>query len=208
VDDYVSELAKELSEFNVEIRGMLTTSFTESLNGKSADREFLDHADYVLTTFYDADLVKKFVSAMNQRVIVLSLSLNKEALYEIVSLERNMRVGAILSPPDPAPTIVKNLEYYRDLPAGSIPYAIVTDSAAVRRLRAQPSGGMGWGTAAASFAGWRATMSRQSWQDRFPRSYREIISRPRAARLSCLLCRARTYFAGGAEYGGSEMALM
>jgi hypothetical protein len=54
-----------------------------------------------------------------------------------VSLPRNLRVGAILGPTDPAPTIVKSLEYYRDLPPGSIPYAIVTDSAAVKRLRAK-----------------------------------------------------------------------
>ncbi|MGB7846268.1 MAG: GntR family transcriptional regulator [Candidatus Acidiferrum sp.] len=137
VDDYVSELGKELSEFHVEIRGMLTGSLEESRNGKSTDREFLEHADYVLTTFYHADFVKRFVSGLNKRVIALSLSLNKEALYEIVSLKPNLRVGAILSPTDPAPTIVKSLEYYRDLPAGSIPYAIVTDSAAVKRLRAK-----------------------------------------------------------------------
>jgi len=54
-----------------------------------------------------------------------------------VSLDRSLRVGAILSPKDPAPTIVKSLEYYRDLPSGSIPYAIITDSAAVKRLRAK-----------------------------------------------------------------------
>jgi DNA-binding transcriptional regulator YhcF (GntR family) len=135
VDDYVCELGKELSEFNVEIRGMLTGSLADVSGDCSADHEFLAHADFVLTTFYHAGFVKKLVSDLNKRVIVLSLSLNKEALYEIVSLERNRRVGAILSPTDPAPTIVKNLEYYRDLPAGSIPYAIVTDSAAVERLR-------------------------------------------------------------------------
>jgi hypothetical protein len=32
---------------------------------------------------------------------------------------------------------VKSLEYYRDQPAGSIPYAIVSDSSAVKRLRAK-----------------------------------------------------------------------
>jgi len=137
VDDYVGELEKELSEFNVEIRGMLTGSLEESSRVNTGDAEYLEHADYVLTTFYHAGFVKDFVAALNKRVIVLSLSLNKEALYEIVSLDRNRRVGAILSPTDPAPTIVKNLEYYRDLPAGSIPYAIATDSAAVKRLRAK-----------------------------------------------------------------------
>ena len=137
VDDYVAELGKELSEFNVEIRGLLTTSFPESVTRKSLDREFLESVDYVLTTFYHVSAVKQFVSTLNKRVIALSLSLNKEALYEIVSLDRNLRVGAILSPKDPAPTIVKSLEYYRDLPSGSIPYAIVTDAAAVKRLRAK-----------------------------------------------------------------------
>ena len=137
VDDYVTELAKELSEFKVEIKGMLTGSIGESRNGNSADREFLGHADYVLTTFYHAGFVKKVVSELNKRIVMLSLSLNKEALYETVSLKRNIRLGAILSPTDPAPTIVKSLEYYRDLPTGSIPYAIVTDSVAVKRLRAK-----------------------------------------------------------------------
>lgn len=137
VDDYVCELGKELSEFNVEIKGMLTGSLAEVPDGMPTDREFLERADYVLTTFYHAGFVKKLVSDLNKRVIVLSLSLNKEALYEIVSLERSKRLGAVLSPTDPAPTIVKSLEYYRDLPAGSIPYAIVTDSAAVKRLRAK-----------------------------------------------------------------------
>jgi DNA-binding transcriptional regulator YhcF (GntR family) len=137
VDDYVCELGKELSEFNVAISGMLTDSLAKSPDGSPADREFLAHADYILTTYYHAGMVKKSVSKLNKRVIVLSLSLNKEALYEIVSLDHNIRVGAILSPTDPAPTIVKSLEYYRDLPAGSIPYAIVTDSAAVKRLRAK-----------------------------------------------------------------------
>jgi hypothetical protein len=48
-----------------------------------------------------------------------------------------VRVGAILGSTDPAPTIVRSLEYYRDQPTGSIPYAIATDSAAVKRLRAK-----------------------------------------------------------------------
>jgi len=137
VDDYVAELRKELSEFNVEIRGMLTGSLDETTKKKSTEREFLDHADLVLTTFYHSDFVQKIVSPLKRRVIALSLALNKEALYKIVSLPRNLRVGAILSPTDPAPTIVKSLEYYRDQPAGSIPYAIATDSAAVKRLRAK-----------------------------------------------------------------------
>lgn len=137
VDDYVTELGKELSEFNVEIRGMLTSSLAESVKKKSENHEFLNHADYVLTTFYHSGFVQKAVSPLNRRVITLSLALNKGALYEVVSLERNLRVGAVLSPTDPAPTIVKSLEYYRDLPPGSIPYAIVTDAAAVKRLRAK-----------------------------------------------------------------------
>jgi GntR family transcriptional regulator len=137
VDDYVAELRKELSEFNVEIRGMLTGSLAKSSKKHSEDHVFLDHSDYILTTFYHSGFVQKIASALNRRIIALSLSLNKEALYKIVSLERSLRLGAILSPTDPAPTIVKSLEYYRDLPTGSIPYAIVTDSAAVRRLRAR-----------------------------------------------------------------------
>jgi len=137
VDDYVAELRKELSEFNIEIRGMLTGSLAESTKKKCPEGEFLNHADLVLTTFYHSDFVQKVVSPLNRRVIALSLALNKEALYKIVSLPRNLRVGAILSPTDPAPTIVKILEYYRDQPVGSIPYAIATDSAAVKRLRAK-----------------------------------------------------------------------
>ena len=137
VDDYVVELRKELSEFNVEIRGMLTGSLSDGKGKKSEDLLFLDQADYVLTTFYHSGFVQKLVSPSRRRIIALSLALNKEALYKIVSLDRSSRIGAILSPTDPAPTIVKSLEYYRDLPAGSIPYAIVSDSAAVKRLRAK-----------------------------------------------------------------------
>ena len=137
IDDYVVELRKELSEFNVEIRGMLTEALADIMNKKCADGDFLNRADYVLTTFYHSGFVQQAVSPLNRRVIALTLSLNKEALYKIVSLPRNQRVGAILGPTDPAPTIVKSLEYYRDVPSGSIPYAIVTDAAAVNRLRAK-----------------------------------------------------------------------
>jgi DNA-binding transcriptional regulator YhcF (GntR family) len=137
VDDYVAELRKELSEFNVEIRGMLTDSLADIGKKKCADRDFLNSTDYVLTTFYHSGFVQQAVAPLNRRVIALTLSLNKEALYKVVSLPRNLRVGAILGPTDPAPTIVKSLEYYRDQPAGSIPYAIVTDAAAVKRLRAK-----------------------------------------------------------------------
>jgi DNA-binding transcriptional regulator YhcF (GntR family) len=137
VDDYVAELRKELSEFNVEIRGMLTGSLAEATKKKCPDGDFLRDTDYVLTTFYHSGFVQKVVSLLNRRVITLSLALNKEALYKIVSLPRDLRVGAILGPTDPAPTIVKSLEYYRDQAAGSIPYAIATDSVAVKRLRAK-----------------------------------------------------------------------
>jgi DNA-binding transcriptional regulator YhcF (GntR family) len=137
VDDYVAELRRELSEFNVEIRGMLTDSLAEVGKRQCANRDFLKSSDYVLTTFYHSGFVQKSVIPLNRRVVALTLSLNKEALYKVVSLPRNLRVGAILSPTDPAPTIVKSLEYYRDQPAGSIPYAIVTDPAAVKRLRAK-----------------------------------------------------------------------
>ena len=137
VDDYVTDLRRELSEFNVEIHGMLTESLADVSKKKCTDGEFLNHADYVLTTFYHSAFVQKVVSPLNRRVVALSLALNKEALYEIVSLPTNLRVGAILGSTDPAPTIVKSLEYYRDQPAGSIPYAIATDSAAVKRLRAK-----------------------------------------------------------------------
>lgn len=137
VDDYVAELRRELSDFKVEIRGMLTSSLAGTPKENPADHAFLNDSDYALTTFYHSGFVQKVVSPLNKRPIALSLSLNKEALYKIVSLAHNLRVGAILGPTDPAPTIVKSLEYYRDLPAGSIPYAIVTDSAAVKRLRAK-----------------------------------------------------------------------
>jgi DNA-binding transcriptional regulator YhcF (GntR family) len=137
VDDYVSELRRELSEFNVEIRGILTDALDGIEKKPSEVRDFLHAADYILTTFYHSGFVQKAVAPLNKRIVTLTLSLNKEALYQIVSLPRNLRVGAILGPTDPAPTIVKSLEYYRDQPAGSIPYAIVSDSSAVKRLRAK-----------------------------------------------------------------------
>jgi DNA-binding transcriptional regulator YhcF (GntR family) len=137
VDDYVAELRRELSEFNIEIRGMLTTALADATKKKCADGDFLNLTDYVLTTFYHSGFVQKIVAPLSRRVITLSLALNKEPLYKIVSLPRDVKVGAILGPSDPAPTIVKSLEYYRDLPPGSIPYAIVTDAGAVKRLRAK-----------------------------------------------------------------------
>lgn len=137
VDDYVVELRRELSEFNVEIRGMLTNSLASMRKKNEAEREFLNQTDFVLTTLYHSGFVQQVASPLHKRVIALSLSLSKEALYKIVSLPRDLRIGTILGPTDPAPTIVKSLEYYRDQPAGSIPYAIVTDSAAVKRLRAK-----------------------------------------------------------------------
>jgi DNA-binding transcriptional regulator YhcF (GntR family) len=137
VDDYVAELRRELSEFNVEIRGMLTDSLIDVSKRACPEREFLKNTDYVLTTFYHSGFVQQVVSPLKRRIVTLSLALNKEALYKVVSLPSKLRVGAILGPTDPAPTIVKSLEYYRDQPAGSIPYAIVTDSAAVKRLRAK-----------------------------------------------------------------------
>jgi DNA-binding transcriptional regulator YhcF (GntR family) len=137
VDDYVAELRRELSEFNVEIRGMLTDSLIDVSKRECEEREFLKSTDYVLTTFYHSGFVQQVVSPLKRRIVTLSLALNKEALYRVVSLPSKLRVGAILGPTDPAPTIVKSLEYYRDQPAGSIPYAIVTDAAAVKRLRAK-----------------------------------------------------------------------
>ena len=135
VEDYVAELRRELSEFNVEIRGILTDTL-ESLEDKHCEtRDFLSAADHILTTLYHSGLVQKAVAPLNKRIVTLTLSLNKDALYQIVSLPRDLRIGAILAPADPAPTIVKSLEYYRDQPAGSIPYAIVSDLSAVKRLR-------------------------------------------------------------------------
>ncbi len=137
VDDYVAELRRELAEFNVEIKGMLTDSLKNIENKQSEERDFLDQSDYVLTTFYHSGFVQKAVAPLKRRVVALTLSLNKEALYQIVSLPRDLRIGVVLGSTDPAPTIVKSLEYYRDQPAGSIPYAIVTDISAVKRLRSK-----------------------------------------------------------------------
>ena len=137
VDDYVAELRRELAEFNVEIKGMLTNSLKGIEHKQCEERDFLDKSDFVLTTFYHSGFVQKAVAPLKRRVIALTLSLNKEALYQIVSLPRDLRIGVVLGPTDPAPTIVKSLEYYRDQPAGSIPYAIISDIAAVKRLRAK-----------------------------------------------------------------------
>jgi GntR family transcriptional regulator len=137
VDDYVAELRRELSEFNVEIRGMLIDSLAGAEKKQSEERDFLNESDYVLTTFYHSGFVQKAVAPLKGRVVALTLSLNKEALYQIVSVPRDLRIGVVLGPTDPAPTIVKSLEYYRDQLPGSIPYAIASDLSAVKRLRAK-----------------------------------------------------------------------
>ena len=137
VDDYIDELRRELDDLNIEIHGLLTTSLPACVKGKIPEARVLVEADYVMSTLYHFEFVQRTVAPLKQRVVALSHTIDKDALYKIVSLPQDVRFGVILGPHDPAPAIVRTLEFYRDLPPGFIPYAVISDVRAVRRLKAK-----------------------------------------------------------------------
>jgi hypothetical protein len=63
--------------------------------------------------------------------------LDADAIRKIVRLPRKVRLAALLGPTDPAAAIIQTVEYYRDLPAGTIPFAIASDGNAVQKLVAK-----------------------------------------------------------------------
>ena len=137
VDDYIAELQRGLSDAKVHISGLLTTDLARMVKlGKLRSQTSLD-ADYVMTTLYHYDFVHRAVAPLKLRVVALSHTLDADAIRKIVGLPRKTRLVALLGPTDPAAAIIQTLEYYRDLPAGSIPFAIVSEGNAVRKLMAK-----------------------------------------------------------------------
>ena len=137
VDDYIAELQRGLADAKVHINGLLTTDLARMVkSGKLMATASLD-ADYVMTTLYHYDFVHRAVAPLKLRVVALSHTLDADAIRKIVRLPQKVRLAALLGPTDPAAAIIQTVEYYRDLPAGTIPFAIASDGNAVRKLVAK-----------------------------------------------------------------------
>jgi GntR family transcriptional regulator len=137
VDDYIAELQRGLSDTKVQIDGLLTTDLAVMMKSAKTRAQTLLDSDYVMTTLYHYDFVHRAVAPLKLRVVALSHTLDAEAIRKIVSLPPKCRLGVLLGPSDPTAAIIQTLEYYRDLPSGSIPFAIATEANAVRRLVAK-----------------------------------------------------------------------
>jgi DNA-binding transcriptional regulator YhcF (GntR family) len=134
VDDYTAVLRRELADFRVEITGLLTTALPAAVKSRNAESKIVSEADYLMTTLYHYDFVHRVLAPLKPRVVALSHTLDEEAMRKIMSLPRQSRLGALLGPVDPAPAIMQTLEFYRDVRPGSMPFAVITDAKAVRKL--------------------------------------------------------------------------
>ena len=134
IEDYASELRRELADLNIEVTGLLTAQLTGKRRSRPQVMRLLDGVDYVLTTLYHYELVQQICSPFKRRVVALSHTIDKDALYKIASLPDGARIGALFGRLDAAPAIVRTIEFYRDLPQGSIPFALITDARAVKKL--------------------------------------------------------------------------
>jgi GntR family transcriptional regulator len=137
VDDYTAELRRGLSDPRVHISGLLTGDLARMIKSKRLESKASLDADFVMTTLYHYDFVHRAVTPMNLRVVALSHTLDGEAIRRIVSLPSKTKLAVLLGPTDPPAAIVQTVEYYRDLPSGSIPFAIATDANAVKKLMAK-----------------------------------------------------------------------
>jgi hypothetical protein len=134
VDDYTAVLRRELADFRVEIRGLLTTTLPTAVKSRNPESRIVAEADYLMTTLYHYDFVHRVLAPLKPRVVALSHTLDEEAMRKIVSLPQQARLGALLGPVDPSPAIMQTLEFYRDMKPGSMPFAVITDRKAVRKL--------------------------------------------------------------------------
>jgi GntR family transcriptional regulator len=137
VDDYIAELRRALAESNVDIQGILTTDLDRAGIAKKGGGSELDSADYVMTTLYHYDFVQRKVERHGIKVVALSHTLDQDAIRRIVSIPQDRRIGVLLGPVDPPRSIIKTIEFYRDLAPGSISFAVITDPKAVRSLVAK-----------------------------------------------------------------------
>lgn len=134
VSDYIAALERELADLNVQISGVLVGSLSGNDKSRNSRPHILSRADFIITTLYHYEHVQHAVASLNKRVVALTHTIDEDALYKIVSLPPEQNLGAIFGPVDPAPVIVRILESYRDLPSGSVPFALVSDERAVKKV--------------------------------------------------------------------------
>lgn len=133
VNDFIAKLEQELAGLNVHIQGILTSSLLVK-KGRNPYLQSLSEADFIMTTLYHYEHVQRMVAPSKQRVVALTHTIDETALFKIVSLPGELRLGALFGPVDPAPVIVQTLESYRDVPGGSIPFALISDRRAVKKV--------------------------------------------------------------------------
>ena len=131
VDDYANELRRALSSEAVSVRGLLLEDLEVQMKNGSVE---LNKASYLTTTLYHFDFVQRAVAREGIRVVALSHTLDQEAIRLIADLPADEKLGVLLGPVDPAPGIVQTIEFYRNQEPGSVPFAVVTDLAATKRM--------------------------------------------------------------------------
>ena len=131
VDDYTNELRRALADERITVRGLLLEDLEQQVKRGSID---LSKAAYLTTTLYHFDFVQRSVASKGIPVLALSHTLDQEAIRLLSDLAPNEQLGVLLGPVDPAPGIIQTIEFYRNQQPGTIPFAMVTDQAAARRL--------------------------------------------------------------------------
>ena len=134
VEDYTAELRNSLADLHLEIEGVLTSALGTTTSRRPALNKELSGADLLTTTLYHYDFVQRLVAVHGQKVVALSHTLDSAAIQKIVSIPLNKKLGVLFGSVDPAPGIIKMIQFYRDQPDASIPYAVVDDSAAAQKI--------------------------------------------------------------------------
>ncbi len=134
VDDYTAELRIALADLHLEIDGVLTTSLKKMISNLPPVNKATVSPELMTTTLYHYDFVQRLASPRHQKVFALSHTLDSAAIQKIASVPSNKKLGVLFGSVDPAPGIIKMIQFYRDSPDESIPYAVVTDLAAVRKV--------------------------------------------------------------------------
>ncbi|MGC2403911.1 MAG: GntR family transcriptional regulator [Acidobacteriaceae bacterium] len=131
VDDYTNELKRALNEEQVTVRGLLLDDLKQQLK---QGRVELSKSAHLSTTLYHFDFLQRAVAGEGIRVVALSHTLDREAVRLVSDLDPGQKLGVLLGPVDPAPGIIQTIEFYRNQGPGTIPFAVVTDQPAARRL--------------------------------------------------------------------------
>jgi GntR family transcriptional regulator len=134
VEDYTAELRNSLADLHLEIEGVLTSALGTTTSKRPALNKELSGADLLTTTLYHYDFVQRLVAIHGQKVVALSHTLDSAAIQKIVSIPPNKKLGVLFGSVDPAPGIIKMIQFYRDQPDASIPYAVVDDFTAAQKI--------------------------------------------------------------------------